>query len=67
MTLLINDFTYKMTLLITVNKKHICNVTFINFMSKVITSEVFISIVFIFFFFFVAVLLQINCNGYSCA
>ncbi len=37
-----------MTLLITVNKnisKHICNVTFINVISKVVIGKVFISIV----------------------
>jgi hypothetical protein len=34
-----------MTLLITVNNKHIFNVAFINVISKVIKSEVFISIV----------------------
>jgi hypothetical protein len=34
-----------MTLLITVNEKHTCNVTFINFINKVITSKVFMSIV----------------------
>ncbi len=34
-----------MTLLITVNTKHNCNVTFINVISKVIIGEVFISIV----------------------
>ncbi len=31
-----------MTLLITVNKKHICNAEFINVTSKVIISKVFI-------------------------
>jgi hypothetical protein len=45
-----NDITYnffyiQMTLLKTVNKKHICNVTLINAMIKDITSKVFISIV----------------------
>ncbi len=34
-----------MTLLKTVNKKHICNVAFINDVVKVIISKVFISIV----------------------
>ncbi len=33
--LLINDFAYKMALLITVNRKHICNIAFINVKSKV--------------------------------
>jgi hypothetical protein len=33
-----------MTLLITVNKTHICNVTFINVTGKVVISKVFISI-----------------------
>ncbi len=34
-----------MTLLITVNRKHLCNVTFMNILSKVVISKVFISIV----------------------
>jgi hypothetical protein len=34
-----------MTLLITVNKKQICNVVFINDISKVVISKVFISII----------------------
>jgi hypothetical protein len=34
-----------MTLLITLNKKHICNVAFINVISKVVIRKVFISIV----------------------
>jgi hypothetical protein len=33
-----------MTILITVNKKHICNVAFIDVLSKIIISKVFISI-----------------------
>jgi hypothetical protein len=33
-----------MTLLITVNKKHICNFPFINIISKVVISKVFINI-----------------------
>ncbi len=33
-----------MTLLLTVNKKHICNVAFINVISKVVISNVFLSI-----------------------
>jgi hypothetical protein len=37
----LTDLTYKMTLLITVNKKHICNVAFINVISKVVIREVF--------------------------
>ncbi len=50
MTLLITKLTYnlfylQMTLLITANKIHICNVTLINFISKVIKSKVFINIV----------------------
>jgi hypothetical protein len=44
MVLLINDFTYK-RLLITVKEKRICNVAFMNVISKVVISEVFISIV----------------------
>jgi len=38
-TLLITDFT-NMSLLITVNKKHICNVAFINVISKVLINIV---------------------------
>ncbi len=34
-----------MNLLITVNKKHVCDVTFINAISKIIISKVLISIV----------------------
>jgi hypothetical protein len=34
-----------MTFLITVNKKHICNIEFINVISKVVLCKVFISIV----------------------
>jgi hypothetical protein len=45
-----NDITFhwfylQMTLLITVNKKHICNVTFINVINKVSISKVFITTV----------------------
>jgi hypothetical protein len=45
-----NDITFhwfylQMTLLIKVNKKHICNVTFINVINKVSISKVFITIV----------------------
>jgi hypothetical protein len=42
--LLITDVTYKMTLLITVNK-NTCNVAFIKVISKVIISKVFLSTV----------------------
>ena len=40
-----------MTLLITVNKKHICIVTFINVISKVVISKVFIYIVVVSLFY----------------
>jgi hypothetical protein len=58
MTLLKTNFTYInkcYTLLITINKENICNVAFINIMSKIIISKVFISIVVVLFIFFVTI------------
>jgi hypothetical protein len=40
MALIITDFTYKMTLLITVIKKHVCNDTLSNVISEVLVKSI---------------------------
>ncbi len=45
MTLLITEFTYKWLYFYNSTWKHICNVTFINVISEVVITKVFISIV----------------------
>ncbi len=49
MILQITHFTYKINLIITVNNENICNFSFIDVISKVIKSKVFISIVLVSF------------------